>query len=350
MLFRDRIYAVRDLMRTHGWDAVIIPESLVSWLSGFTGEGEMVITQDHAGLWTDSRYFIQADQQLAGTGVEMHKRPVLDVVSIPHRNLSRHRHCGGWAGAKLCFGRCPPRSPAGRRSRRRGRLPHRQRPGMDKRHLAGPAGHSARSGDAAGNGLYRLDPRAEAILASWAIGCKRLRCHPAYRPGRSGVDAECTGQRCALCPRCPFVSDRYPERGPLVCAERGHAGRRAGPPATRRHRNFGLRRCRPGPRGRPVRPGRPFALVRSRHLELRPLRRLDDPLAGRRCPGRPLAGNPAQGRQERSGDSRDEKSPPGGRTGPGKILLLAGAIPGGRHGHHRMGGCRKTGGNPPRRN
>ena len=40
-----------------------------SWGSGFTGmAGTVVITQEKAGLWTDSRYFVQAKQQLNGTG------------------------------------------------------------------------------------------------------------------------------------------------------------------------------------------------------------------------------------------------------------------------------------------
>lgn len=86
-MIKDRIAALRDLMRTNGWDAVIflsgdphqneyLPEyyKVRQWISGFTGSaGTVVITQHHAGLWTDGRYFLQADQQLAGTGIELHK-------------------------------------------------------------------------------------------------------------------------------------------------------------------------------------------------------------------------------------------------------------------------------------
>ena len=85
------------MMEQNGWDAVVVggsdPHSSeypaprwqqVKWLSGFTGEaGDIVITQDHAGLWTDSRYFIQALKQLEGTGVELHKTRVPGAVSIP---------------------------------------------------------------------------------------------------------------------------------------------------------------------------------------------------------------------------------------------------------------------------
>ena len=96
-VYAERIEALRALMAANGWDAVVVSGSdphaseypaarwqQVKWLSGFTGEaGDLVITQDHAGLWTDSRYFIQAETQLAGTGVELHKTRVPDEVPIP---------------------------------------------------------------------------------------------------------------------------------------------------------------------------------------------------------------------------------------------------------------------------
>lgn len=78
------------MMRSKGWDAVIINGTdphgseypaprwkQVEWLTGFTGEAaDVVITEDHAGLWTDSRYFIQAERQLDGSGVVLHKTRV----------------------------------------------------------------------------------------------------------------------------------------------------------------------------------------------------------------------------------------------------------------------------------
>ncbi len=93
----DRIAALREMMAVHGWDAVVITGSdphaseypasrwkQVEWLTGFTGEaGDVVVTMDHAGLWTDSRYFIQALTQLEGTGVELHKTRQPDSVMIP---------------------------------------------------------------------------------------------------------------------------------------------------------------------------------------------------------------------------------------------------------------------------
>ena len=96
-IFANRIAALRALMRENGWDIVILTGSdpheseypalrwkQVEWLSGFTGEaGDLVVTRDHAGLWTDSRYFIQAVRQLEGTGIELHKTRVPEQVPIP---------------------------------------------------------------------------------------------------------------------------------------------------------------------------------------------------------------------------------------------------------------------------
>ena len=96
-VYRERIGLLRSMMRDNDWDAVVVfgtdPHSTeypaerwkqVQWLTGFTGEaGDVVITHDHAGLWTDSRYFIQAETQLEGTGVALHKTRQPDSVSIP---------------------------------------------------------------------------------------------------------------------------------------------------------------------------------------------------------------------------------------------------------------------------
>ena len=93
----EKIELLRTLMRAKGWDAVVVTGSdphsseypaerwkQVEWLTGFTGEaGDVVVTADHAGLWTDTRYFIQAEQQLAGTGVVLHKTRVPEQVLIP---------------------------------------------------------------------------------------------------------------------------------------------------------------------------------------------------------------------------------------------------------------------------
>lgn len=96
-IYGERVGRLRSLMRAKGWDAVIITGSdphgseypagrwkQVEWISGFTGEaGDVVVTLDHAGLWTDTRYFIQAVRQLEGSGIELHKTRVPEQVLIP---------------------------------------------------------------------------------------------------------------------------------------------------------------------------------------------------------------------------------------------------------------------------
>ena len=53
------------------------------WISGFTGSaGTAVITLEDAGLWTDSRYFIQAEEQLEGTGIRLFKDRLPETPSI----------------------------------------------------------------------------------------------------------------------------------------------------------------------------------------------------------------------------------------------------------------------------
>ncbi len=87
MKINDRISALRSALLAHSVDAIIIPSSdphqseyvadhwqARVWFSGFTGSaGTVVVTKDHAGLWTDSRYFIQAEQQLANSEFELHR-------------------------------------------------------------------------------------------------------------------------------------------------------------------------------------------------------------------------------------------------------------------------------------
>lgn len=83
-----RVQAVRAVLREQGLSAVIIPSSDPhmseylpvhwqgrAWLSGFTGSaGVLVITADFAGVWTDSRYWVQAVIELDGTGIVLQKQ------------------------------------------------------------------------------------------------------------------------------------------------------------------------------------------------------------------------------------------------------------------------------------
>jgi len=77
--------AIRSEMKQNGIDAYILPHSdphigenitdhweIISWLTGFTGSAATVIVTDSfAGLWTDSRYFLQAERQLEGSSFEL---------------------------------------------------------------------------------------------------------------------------------------------------------------------------------------------------------------------------------------------------------------------------------------
>ncbi|MDE6314899.1 MAG: aminopeptidase P family protein [Muribaculaceae bacterium] len=91
-----RLEAMRAAMRAASVSATIIPHTdphqseylaehwqVRQWLSGFTGSaGTLVITSDKALLWTDSRYFLQAAQQLDGTGIELMKEGLPETPSI----------------------------------------------------------------------------------------------------------------------------------------------------------------------------------------------------------------------------------------------------------------------------
>lgn len=82
--------ALRDLMRSKHIDAVIIPGTdphqseypsehwkFRDYVSSFTGSnGTAVVTLDDAGLWTDSRYFLQAAEQLEGSGFTLRKENI----------------------------------------------------------------------------------------------------------------------------------------------------------------------------------------------------------------------------------------------------------------------------------
>jgi len=87
MTYSEKLTALRNLMKEQRIDAYIIPSAdphiseylpdrykCIAYASGFTGSaGTLVITQDFAGLWTDSRYFVQANEQLADTGFRLVK-------------------------------------------------------------------------------------------------------------------------------------------------------------------------------------------------------------------------------------------------------------------------------------
>lgn len=93
----SRIAALREEMKQHNLSAYIIPGTdphaseymadhwkETTWISGFKGEtGTVLITTDRAFLWTDSRYYLQADKELEGSGVELMKESEIDTPTIP---------------------------------------------------------------------------------------------------------------------------------------------------------------------------------------------------------------------------------------------------------------------------
>lgn len=95
-IYKERLALLREEMKKNGVHATIIPgtdphisEYLAkhwqerNWIAGFTGSaGTAVVTLDKAALWTDSRYFIQSENQLAGTSFSLMKDRMPDTPDI----------------------------------------------------------------------------------------------------------------------------------------------------------------------------------------------------------------------------------------------------------------------------
>ena len=93
---KERIHALRMTFRPNNIKAFIIPSTdphlseyvapywmSREWISGFTGSaGTAVILMDKAGLWTDSRYFLQAEKELEGSGITLYKEMLPETPSI----------------------------------------------------------------------------------------------------------------------------------------------------------------------------------------------------------------------------------------------------------------------------
>ena len=93
---KERIHALRMAFRPNNIKAFIIPSTdphlseyvapywmSREWISGFTGSaGTAVILMDKAGLWTDSRYFLQAEKELEGSGITLYKEMLPETPSI----------------------------------------------------------------------------------------------------------------------------------------------------------------------------------------------------------------------------------------------------------------------------
>ena len=95
-LIQQRLSALRDAMKRHKLDVYFVPTAdphnseyiaehwkSREWFSGFRGSaGTLVVSADKAALWTDSRYFLQAEEELSGTGIELMKDGLAETPDI----------------------------------------------------------------------------------------------------------------------------------------------------------------------------------------------------------------------------------------------------------------------------
>lgn len=93
---KERVQALRMTFQSNNIKAFIIPSTdphlseyvaphwmSREWISGFTGSaGTVVVLMDEAGLWTDSRYFLQAAQELEGSGITLYKEMLPETPGI----------------------------------------------------------------------------------------------------------------------------------------------------------------------------------------------------------------------------------------------------------------------------
>ena len=107
---KERIHALRMAFHPNNIKAFIIPSTdphlseyvapywmSREWISGFTGSaGTVVVLMDKAGLWTDSRYFLQAEKELEGSGTLAALTAEIDAALADGR---LPKACEGWAKA-----------------------------------------------------------------------------------------------------------------------------------------------------------------------------------------------------------------------------------------------------------
>ena len=110
-MIQERLKALRDEMAKRHIDYYVVPTSdfheseyvgeyfkARKWITGFTGSaGTAVIGMEEAGLWTDGRYFIQAENQLKGSGVTLFKMAQEGVPTI-NEYLANNFKDGGVIG------------------------------------------------------------------------------------------------------------------------------------------------------------------------------------------------------------------------------------------------------------
>lgn len=106
---QTKIQSLRKTMQAEHIQACIIPTTdphmseytperwkTRAWISGFTGSaGTIVVTKDKAGLWTDSRYFLQAEEQLKGSAIDLYKTGLPETPAM-----------NDWIASELSAGDC----------------------------------------------------------------------------------------------------------------------------------------------------------------------------------------------------------------------------------------------------
>ena len=111
-IYRNRIAALRSLMKVRGIDAYIVLTDdyhaseyvgdyfkCRAYLSGFTGSaGTLVVTASEAGLWTDGRYFLQAAEQLQHSGITLHKMGIDAPIPTYLKATLKYGQCVGYDG------------------------------------------------------------------------------------------------------------------------------------------------------------------------------------------------------------------------------------------------------------
>ncbi|WP_343343928.1 aminopeptidase P family protein [Terrisporobacter petrolearius] len=120
MSIASRVSALRKIMEDRNIDAYIIPSAdnhqseyvgehfkSRQYISGFKGSaGTVVVTKEKAGLWTDGRYFIQAEKELAGSGIDLFKMGEEGVPTVNEFVIENIKTCGklGFDGRLIAAG------------------------------------------------------------------------------------------------------------------------------------------------------------------------------------------------------------------------------------------------------
>lgn len=116
-IHKQRLNLLREMMEKIGVDAYIIPMSdphlseyipsfwkSIEWLCGFSGSaGTLLITQDEASLWTDGRYWIQAEKQLQGSGFSLQKASKTHTYTPYLLSKLKANQCVGIDGRVFSF-------------------------------------------------------------------------------------------------------------------------------------------------------------------------------------------------------------------------------------------------------